>query len=373
MIIKDLNVYKNANFVTGELAFANGIFIDSAFDDNQEVIDGNGLYAIPGLIDLHLHGALGGDASDGSFEALKLMAEYELKQGITSICPTTMTVPIDELRCALNTINTFAEVNSRKSSRVIGINMEGPFISPSKKGAQKEENILKADVNLFRELNAISGDRIKIVDVAPEMDGVIHFISKVKDEVRISLAHTAANYNEALEAFVNGAKQVTHLYNAMPPLHHREPGVIGAAFDSQNVNCELIVDGVHSHPAVVRATFAMFGYKRIILISDSMRATGLQDGEYTLGGQKVIVNGSEARLLDGTIAGSVTNLMNCLRKAVAYGIPLAQAVYSASTNPAIALGVSDEYGSLEVGKIADFVLLNKDLKIQAVYLAGQKI
>lgn len=374
MLIKNLKIYtKDAKFVNGKLAFADGIFVDENSLTDSEVIDGEGLYAIPGLVDLHLHGALGGDASDGSVQALEQMAAYELYQGVTSICPATMTIPFDELKCAVQNINKFARTVNAKCSRIIGINMEGPFISPKKKGAQKAEDILKADVKTFRELNEASGKFIKLVDLAPEMDGALEFIDQVKDEVRVSLAHTNANYDEASRAFANGAKHVTHLFNAMPSLHHREPGVIGAAFDNTDVKCELIVDGVHSHPAVVRASFAMFGYERIILISDSMRAAGLADGEYTLGGQKVIVKGNEARLEDGTIAGSVTNLMNCLRKAVSFGIPLGQAVYSASTNPAIALGMDDKIGSLEKGKIADFVLLDKDLQIKAIYLAGNKI
>lgn len=374
MLIKNLKIYtKDAKFVNGKLAFADGIFVDENSLTDSEVIDGEGLYAIPGLVDLHLHGALGGDASDGSVQALEQMAAYELYQGVTSICPATMTIPFDELKCAVQNINKFARTVNAKCSRIIGINMEGPFISPKKKGAQKAEDILKADAKTFRELNEASGKFIKLVDLAPEMDGALEFIDQVKDEVRVSLAHTNANYDEASRAFANGAKHVTHLFNAMPSLHHREPGVIGAAFDNTDVKCELIVDGVHSHPAVVRASFAMFGYERIILISDSMRAAGLADGEYTLGGQKVIVKGNEARLEDGTIAGSVTNLMNCLRKAVSFGIPLGQAVYSASTNPAIALGMDDKIGSLEKGKIADFVLLDKDLQIKAIYLAGNKI
>lgn len=374
MLIKNLKIYtEDAQFSNGELAFVDGIFVDANALTDSEVIDGEGLYAIPGLVDLHLHGALGGDASDGSLQALEQMAAYELYQGITSICPATMTIPFDELKCAVQNINKFARTVNAKCSRIIGINMEGPFISPKKKGAQKAEDILKADVKTFRELNEASGKFIKLVDLAPEMDGALEFIDQVKDEVRVSLAHTNANYDEASRAFANGAKHVTHLFNAMPSLHHREPGVIGAAFDNTDVKRELIVDGVHSHPAVVRASFAMFGYERIILISDSMRAAGLADGEYTLGGQKVIVKGNEARLEDGTIAGSVTNLMNCLRKAVSFGIPLGQAVYSASTNPAIALGMDDKIGSLEKGKIADFVLLDKDLQIKAIYLAGNKI
>ncbi|MDO4178447.1 MAG: N-acetylglucosamine-6-phosphate deacetylase [Phascolarctobacterium sp.] len=367
MLIKNLRIYTTqGKFVQGDLAFAEGKFVEADTYQGEDVRDGKNFYAIPGLIDLHVHGALGGDASDGSKEALQKMAEYELSQGVTSICPTTMTIPLVDLKKALQVIDEFAKEN-KKGARILGVNMEGPFISPKKKGAQKEDDILTAEVQTFLELNEASGTRIKIVDLASERPGALDFIAALKDQVRISLAHTEANYDEAYRAFELGAREVTHLYNAMPPFHHREPGVIGAAFDHEHVKCELIVDGVHLHPSVVRATFAMFGYERIILISDSMRAAGLEDGEYTLGGQKVFVQGNEARLADGSLAGSVTNLMECVRKAVSFGIPLAHAVYAASTSPALALGVFDKLGSLEPGKLADFVLLDDELKVQAIY------
>ena len=214
--------------------------------------------------------------------------------------------------------------------------------------------------------------RVKLCDMAPELPGAMETIEELSGEVRISLAHTEADYDTACEAFRRGARQATHLFNAMPPFSHRAPGVIGAAFDSENVAVELIADGVHIHPSVVRAVFTLFS-GRVILISDSMMATGLADGEYSLGGQAVTVRGNLATLHDGTIAGSATNLMDCVRSAVRMGIPLGEAVRSASTNPARALGIENDYGSLEAGRLANVVLLDEELNIHAVLLRGRML
>ena len=251
--------------------------------------------------------------------------------------------------------------------------MEGPFISPSKKGAQAAENIMQCDYEYFRQLQDAASGLIKLVDIAPEEPGAFEFINKAKDEVVISIAHTAADYDTAKKAIEHGASHATHLYNAMPPLHHRNPGVIGAVRDSQKCHAELICDGVHIHPSVIRATFAMFGAERMILISDSMRATGLEDGEYTLGGQPVTVRGNLATLHDGTIAGSATNLMDCMRFAVKQaGIPLEDAIMCATANPAKEINIFNETGSISVGKKADFVLLNDALDIIGVYIDGKE-
>ena len=214
---------------------------------------------------------------------------------------------------------------------------------------------------------------IKLVHIAPENEGAMEFIEEMKDDVVISIAHTVADYDTAAKALELGASHVTHLYNAMPPFSHRAPGVIGAARDDEKCHVELICDGVHIHPSVVRATFAMFGRDRVILISDSMRATGLTDGQYTLGGQDVFVKGPLATLADGTIAGSATNLMGCLKVAVQkMGIPLEDAVGCATANPAKEIGIYDRCGSISEGKDADFVLLDADLNVKAVYVNGKK-
>ncbi len=326
---------------------------------------------IPGLVDIHFHGCKGADMCDGTTEALDVITAYEASVGVTSVCPATMTIQRDEL---LSVMKNAGDYNYHGGAHLVGINMEGPFISPSKKGAQAAENIMRCDYDYFCELQDAAHGLIKLVDIAPEESGAIDFIDRVRGSVVVSIAHTAADYDTAVEAIEHGASHATHLYNAMPPLHHRNPGVIGAVRDSKKCHAELICDGVHIHPSVIRATFAMFGAERMILISDSMRATGLEDGEYTLGGQAVTVRGPLATLHDGTIAGSATNLMDCMRFTVRQaGIPLEEAIMCATANPAKEIGIYDEAGSISAGKRADFVLLNDDLDIVSVYIDGKEI
>ena len=251
------------------------------------------------------------------------------------------------------------------------------FIQPATEESVRTIAQAIADIEELpkRPLLAVAGclvGRYHAEDLAPELPGSMETIDELAGEVRISIAHTTADYDTACEAFKHGARQVTHLYNAMPPFSHRAPGVIGAAFDNDNVAVELIADGVHVHPSVVRATFRLFE-NRVILISDSMMATGLDDGEYSLGGQAVTVRGNLATLHDGTIAGSATNLMDCVRSAVKMGVPLGQAIHSASTNPARAIGVEHDYGSLEPGKLANVLLLDEELNIHTILLRGRML
>lgn len=370
MIIKNVKVYaEDKTFVPGEVSVVDGKFSEGNADDG-EVLDGEGCYMIPGLVDIHFHGCVGDDFCDAREDAIANMAKYEASVGVTSICPATMTLAEEDLH---NIMKTAGSYSGTEGARLVGINMEGPFISEKKKGAQAADHIRKCDTALFRVLQEESGGLIKLVDIAPENDGAIEFIREVKDEVVVSVAHTVADYDTASKALEEGASHVTHLYNAMPPLNHRDPGVIGAARDDEKCHVELICDGVHIHPSVVRATFAMFGADRVILISDSMRATGLTDGQYTLGGQDVFVKGPKATLADGTIAGSATNLMGCLRVAVQkMGVPLEDAVGCATMNPAKEIGIFDRCGSITPGKYADFVLLDEELNVKSVYINGKR-
>lgn len=374
MIIKDANVFTQDNcFVRTDIVVKDGKFaaISDIPEGAGEVIEADGLYMIPGLVDIHFHGCKGADMCDGTREALDVIAAYEASVGVTSICPATMTIPKDEL---VKVMKNAGEYSYNGGAHIVGINMEGPFISPSKKGAQAADNIMHCDYEYFCKLQEAANGLIKLVDIAPEEPGAMEFIDKVKDNVVVSLAHTASDYDTAKEAIERGASHATHLYNAMPPLNHRNPGVIGAVRDSGKCHAELICDGVHIHPSVIRATFAMFGAERMILISDSMRATGLDDGEYTLGGQPVSVKGNLATLHDGTIAGSATNLMDCMRYVVKEaGLSLETAVMCAASNPAKEIGIFDEVGSIAVGKRADFVLLDKELNIVGVYIDGKEI
>ena len=360
MEFSNLRVYQpDGTFKTGGLSISDDRIASA--EVSADAVDMDGLYAVPGLVDLHFHGCMGRDFCDGTHEAISTLAKYQAQIGVAAICPATMTYPEEKLTQIAEAAATY-QVESNDAA-LVGINMEGPFISEAKKGAQNGAYLHAPDAAMFRRVQEKAGGLFKLCDLAPELPGSMETIDELAGEVRISIAHTTADYDTACEAFKHGARQVTHLYNAMPPFSHRAPGVIGAAFDNDNVAVELIADGVHVHPSVVRATFRLFE-NRVILISDSMMATGLDDGEYSLGGQAVTVRGNLATLHDGTIAGSATNLMDCVRSAVKMGVPLGQAIRSASTNPARAIGIEHDYGSLEPGKLANVLLLDDGRSFQ---------
>ena len=357
-------------FVRRDVCFDGRLLSNSSADG--KTYDASGCYVIPGLTDLHFHGCMGKDFSDADPEGLEIMAKYELSQGVTQICPAGMTLLEDQLTKVCQVAAAHRDAN-KPGAELCGINLEGPFLSTAKKGAQKADWIHAPDVDMFRRLMAASKGLVKLVSIAPEEPGAMEFIEAVEGEVTVSIAHTTADYDTAMEAFRLGARQVTHLFNAMPPFSHRAPGVVGAALDTPICNVELICDGVHSHPSVVRATFKMFGPKRVILVSDTMRAAGMPDGDYTLGGQPVKVKGKYATLADGTLAGSVTNLMNCMRTAVSFGIPLEDAVWAAAVNPARAIGIFSRMGSLEPGKRANVVVLDQNLELKDVFFRGELV
>ena len=343
----------------------------STASGNEMVTDAAGNYVIPGLTDIHFHGCMGSDCCDGTVEAFQTIARYELSQGITSITPATMTMSEEVLSQICRAAKTYRDTAEENAADFCGLYMEGPFINAAKKGAQNEKYITPADTAMLNRLQDLSGNMLRTVAIAPETAGAMDFIRENSSRVNISIAHTTADYDTAKEAIACGASQLTHTYNAMPPLSHRAPGPIGAAADDDHCRAELICDGIHIHPAVVRTTFKMFGDDRIIFISDSMRAAGLADGQYDLGGQNVTVKGNLAVLEDGTIAGSVTNLMDCVRTAVHdMGIPFSSAVKCAAVNPAKAVGIYDAYGSLTPGKFANIVILDKNLDIKTVLHHG---
>lgn len=368
-------IIKNGTVYTEEGSFEKkDILIEEEFisniSQNNEVIDAEGLYVIPGLTDIHFHGCVGYDFCDGTEEAVKAMAAYEAANGVTSICPATMTLGDGELE---KIFKNAASYDSKEGAVLVGINMEGPYLSEAKKGAQNGRFLHKPDAEHFRKMQYLSGGLIKLVSLAPEEPGAMDFIEEVNKEVIVSIAHTTANYDIASEAFQKGASHVTHLCNAMPPFSHREPGVVGAAFDAEHSHVELISDGIHINPSVIRATFQLFGDDRVILISDSMMATGLKDGEYALGGQPVTVRGTLATLKDGTIAGSATNLMECMKKAISFGIKPESAVKAAAVNPAKCIGIYDKFGSISIGKYANLVLMDKDFNVLKVILKGKEV
>ena len=381
MIIDHVKVFtEDKKFTDGGIVIKNGT-IEQVYTEGKrpqtedEVLDGKGMYAIPGLIDLHFHGCKGDDFCDGSRDAIARIAEYEASVGVTAIAPATMTLPVEELEQILRVAAEYKKgPHSKKEADFVGINMEGPFISPAKKGAQDERNIIPCDVKVCERFLEVSEGLVKFMGIAPEKsENAVSFIEAVKDKVNVSLAHTNADYDTAMAAFNAGADHAVHLYNAMPAFTHRAPGVIGAVYDSKHVMAEIICDGVHIHPAAVRATFEMMGEDRMILISDGMRAAGMPDGSYTLGGLDVNVVGNRATLAsDGAIAGSVTNLMDCMKTAVkTMNIPLETAVACATINPAKSLGIDAEYGSIRAGKKAHIVLMDQELNVQQVIKDGE--
>ena len=372
MIIKNGKVFQeDGSYKVTDLYVENGRIVASADEVTDKTqLDASGLKILPGLVDIHSHGAVRHDFSDADVDGLRTILQYEKSHGITSYCPTSMTLPKEEL---LKIFQTAKDVEQDETcARIVGINMEGPFLDPVKKGAHVEGYIRKPDVEFFRECNESAGGMIKLVTLAPNMEGAKEFIQELHNEVVISIGHTAADYECAAEAMELGALHVTHLYNAMSGLSHRAPGVVGAAADHENVEAEMICDGIHIHPVMVRLAFSAIGTDRIILISDSMRATGLQDGSYDLGGQTVYVKDKKATLADGTIAGSSTNLMECVKKAISFGIPAEDAIKCATLNPAKAIGVEQLCGSIEVGKYADFVILDKNDTVEQVYIKGKR-
>ncbi len=371
MIIRNGRVFQeDKTFIKKDLYLENGRIVESpdGLTDRSE-IDAEGLMVLPGLIDVHSHGAVGHDFSDGDMEGLKKILAYEYAHGVTSYCPTSMTIEKEELRRIFREMGSFARKQNggpeSSLSHVAGINMEGPFLDVSKKGAHRAECIMPPDVAFFRECNEACGNLIRLVTLAPNAEGAMEFTRQLHEEVAISLGHSAADYDTAKKALEAGANHVTHLFNAMQPLGHRAPGLIGAASEDEHCMAELICDGIHVHESMVRAAFKLFP-GRIVLISDSMRATGMENGTYDLGGQQVTVNGKLATLADGTIAGSATNLFDCMRTAVSFGIPMGEAIAAATMNPARSIGIYEEAGSLVLGKRGDVLLTNEKLELVRV-------
>lgn len=339
---------------------------------SDEVVDLQGVYVIPGLVDVHNHGNSGADFSDGDYRGLVKMAKYLAENGITSFAPASMTLPYDVLETAFATGAKLREEKPAGCARIEGIQMEGPFFSYKKKGAQNGAYLQNPDFEAFKRLFDSCGGLIRIADVAPELPGAAEFARQAAKLCTVSVAHTDAGYEDAKAVFYAGATHLTHLFNGMPPIHHRAPGTIGAAAENENVRAELICDGVHIHPSAVRMAFRLFP-GRICLISDALRCCGMPEGKYELGGQEVTLKGNVATLADGTLAGSVTNLYDCMKKAVEFGISREEAILSATANPAKALGRYDEIGSITPGKRADFVICDENLNRKAVFLAGEKI
>lgn len=370
MIIKNATVFGKDFIPEQKDIIIEGEKIAAVKKTDKDGLDFSGCVVLPGFIDIHIHGCNMADATDGNPDSAAKMSKWLAQNGITSFCPTTMTLSVDTLKKCFGYI---AEtIGKEEGAYVHGINMEGPFIAPEKKGAQAEEHILEPDFEIFEMLNSICP--VKLVDIAPERPHADEFITKAKEICTVSAAHTTADYETGKKAIESGITHATHLYNAMNGLGSREAGMVGAVLDSNNVNAELICDGIHICPATLRITFKALGEDRTIVISDAMMAAGLKDGEYTLGGQRVIKTEGAARLIDGTLAGSSTNLFDEFKNLISFGIPLKQAVKSVTINPAKAIGVNDITGSIEEGKNADLLILSGDYsQIKAVFVKGKLI
>ncbi|NBK78904.1 N-acetylglucosamine-6-phosphate deacetylase [bacterium D16-76] len=362
---------KDFNLAHGDIEIENGrirqVGEKLAYTQQDLAVDCQGYTIVPGFVDIHIHGCNGADTCDGTREALDTMARFLLQRGVTSFCPTTMTTSRETIEQALLTAKDCAVHPLEDGARVVGVNMEGPFISMEKRGAQKAQHIVPPDFALFQAYFDLCGGLVKLVDIAPEQPGGCAFAAQASKLCTVSIAHTTAGYDEARKAFDSGITHATHLFNAMSGLSHRAPGVVGAVLADPRVNAELICDGVHIHPAVLQTAFKALG-GRAAVISDSMRANGMPEGEpFDLGGQQVTVHGGKAVLADGTIAGSVTNLHQELKNLVAWGIPMGQALKACTLTPAKAIGLDKTIGSIEPGKRADLVVLDSALEIVGVY------
>lgn len=362
MLLKNGLIFmEDGGFAQGDILIRDGKIAAVGTDlqaEEEAVIDLAGKKVLPGLIDIHTHGCGMKDFCEGTPEAFDTLAAEYIKHGVTTVCPTSMTLPPEELERIYTAYAKWMETG-HPGARLIGINMEGPFISVAKRGAHRAEYVIPADMDIFMRLNKASGNRILLVDVAPEIEGNMAFIEKAKEVCTVSVAHTNATYEQVMTAYQAGAGSTTHLFNGMSGFSHRAPGAVGAAFDS-DAYAELICDGEHVLPPVIRTAAKVLG-DRLVVISDSLMAAGMPEGTVcTLGGEEVVIQGGKAVLRNGTIAGSIVNILEEIRRLISFGIDEAVAIKASTINPARAIGIDHLVGSISAGKLADLLVLQSD-------------
>ncbi len=335
-------------------------------------LDLSGLLILPGFIDQHIHGCAGADTCDDDPEAMKTMSSYLASQGVTSFCATTMTIPFSRIEKILENARRFQDSNY-KGAALAGVHLEGPYLSAGRSGVQNPDYIRKPDFEEFRSLAGRFPGLVRIVDVAPETEGAADFIRKAAELCTVSFSHSAADYERTKESFSEGISQVTHLFNAMTGINHRAPGAAVAVFDDGQVKAEIICDGLHVHPAVLRMAFSLLGENRTIIISDAMRAAGRPDGEYLLGDQTVRVMNGRTYYGDGRMAGSTTSIHKEIRNLLSYGIPFSRVIRSATINPAVQLGMDSMTGSIEKDKYADLAVVDAGMNIRKVFVRGREV
>lgn len=369
MLLKNVSFFNELfEKEAGDILIENGKIAAIGIIDGKGE-DMSGMVALPGFVDIHIHGAAGGDTCDASANSLSKISACLAGQGVTSFCPTTMTLGQDALLSIISAVRAYKGKES--GAKIAGINLEGPFISMARKGAQNGKYVREGTVEELEALLEAGGGLVKLITVAPEAFDSKEFIEYASERCAVSIGHSAADSAQCAAALAQGASHFTHLYNAMTPMTHREAGIVGTALDSSST-CELICDGEHICPTVLRNTFKILGEDRACVVSDSMRAAGLGAGEFELGGQQVLVAEGDgvARLADGSIAASITNLYTEFRNLLSFGIDFKAALKSCTINPARVIGADAEIGSIAVGKAADLVFVDENLEIKRVYING---